>query len=243
MNEPQAASERSGLPWTAIGRVLFFRSTAEEIRAFGDRELAVGAATCWLVGIGRWWDDPKAELLQKLGLGSVAYPFVLGAFLWLLFWPWRPPFWRYKTLAAYIALCAAPGLLYAVPVEMFLPTEAALAYNAVALSIVALWRVVLLYRYFRVGAGLGGALSGVATMLPVAGIVIGLTMFNFSTGVIEAMGGFRGDPKDAFAVQIGILASMLLFYPLLGGILFYLARTIKVWVWPDPPEIPGQRPL
>ncbi|MEK7857572.1 MAG: hypothetical protein AAB320_00400 [Elusimicrobiota bacterium] len=234
MNEPQAAFDPRVLPWTALWRVLFMRATADEVRAFGGRELAVGAAACWIVGIGRWWDDPTAQLVQKLGLGSVAYPFVLGALLWLLFWPWRLPHWRYKALAAYIALCAAPGLLYVVPVEMFLSTEGALAYNSVALSIVASWRVVLLHRYFRVAAGLSGLSALVATLLPVAAIVMGMTMLNVSSGVIEGMGGFRGDPKDAFAAQIGIMASVLLIWPFFGGALYYLGYTIKVWVWPEP---------
>ena len=216
------------------------RAGAEEIRLFGNRELAVGAVSCWIVGLGRWWDDPKAELLQKLGLGSVVYPFALGALIWLLFWPWRLTHWRYKALVAYISLCAAPGLLYAVPVEMFLSGDAALSYNAVALSIVALWRVVLIMRYLLLAPPLGFGLTMVATLIPVGAIAIGLTMFNVSTGVIEGMGGFRGSPKDAFAAQVGIMASILLFWPLVGAVLVHLGYTIKVWFWPKPPD---QSPL
>lgn len=242
MHELQAAFDWRALPWAMLWRVMSGRATPEEVRVFGDRELAVGALACWVVGIGRCWDDPRAQFLQRLGLGSVAYPFVLGALLWLLFWPWRIPHWRYKALVAYIALCAPPAILYAVPVEMFLSRDSALIYNSAALAIVAFWRVALLHRYFRVGAGLGGFTALVATVLPVAAIVIGMAMINVSTGVFAAMGGFRGDPRDAFAANIGMLAAILLFYPFLGGSLFYFGYTIKVWCWPEGKSGPAPVP-
>ena len=59
-------------------RVLTFRISREELLKLNRRHLAWGLAWTWIVGIGRWWDDPGARLLQHLGLGSVIYIFVLS---------------------------------------------------------------------------------------------------------------------------------------------------------------------
>ncbi|HWN11147.1 MAG TPA: hypothetical protein VNO50_18050 [Pyrinomonadaceae bacterium] len=74
---------------TAI-RLLTFRLTREEFLHFNYRHLAFGIACTWLVGIGRWWDDPGAHLLQHLGIGSIVYIFLLALLLWLIVWPLKP---------------------------------------------------------------------------------------------------------------------------------------------------------
>ena|SRR5437867_1523572 len=58
-------------------RVLTFRASSDELRALNRRHLAVGLFSTWLVGIGRWWEDPRVGLLQHLGIGSVIYVFAL----------------------------------------------------------------------------------------------------------------------------------------------------------------------
>jgi len=68
-------------------RLLTFRSSKEELRALNYRHLIFGLVCTWLVGMGRWWEDPKASLLQHLGVGSIAYIVILAFFLWLVLWP------------------------------------------------------------------------------------------------------------------------------------------------------------
>jgi hypothetical protein len=60
--------------------------------------LALGMGFTWLCGIGRYWDNPKAELWQYLGLGSVAYIFILSLILWIVILPLKPLNWSYKNV-------------------------------------------------------------------------------------------------------------------------------------------------
>ena len=51
---------------------------------FDKTHFIAGLIGTWIVGMGRYWDDPSAKLLQHLGMGSVIYIFVLAAFIWLI---------------------------------------------------------------------------------------------------------------------------------------------------------------
>jgi hypothetical protein len=53
--------------------LLTFQLSKKEFDELDSRHLAFGLVCTWLVGMGRWWDDPGANLLQHLGLGSVIY--------------------------------------------------------------------------------------------------------------------------------------------------------------------------
>ena len=57
---------------TATG-VIFFRVSRTELIELATRHLAIGLACAWLVGIGRYWDNPRVGWLQHLGIGSVVY--------------------------------------------------------------------------------------------------------------------------------------------------------------------------
>ena len=98
-------------------RLLSFRLTGEELRRFSWQDLITGLLLTWLVGMGRWWEDPNAKILQHLGVGSVAYVFVLATFLWLLTWPLSRPATRYFNLLTFITLTAPPAVLYTLPVR------------------------------------------------------------------------------------------------------------------------------
>ncbi|MFT7626096.1 MAG: hypothetical protein ACI9WU_005289 [Myxococcota bacterium] len=102
-------------------RVLFFRATREELLTLDSRHLAFGLAATWMVGIGRYWDHPNAELGQYLGLGSVIYVFALSALLWCFLRPMRLPDFTYRHLLTYVTLTSPPAILYAIPVERFPP--------------------------------------------------------------------------------------------------------------------------
>ena len=64
--------------------------------------LSFGILFTWLCGIGRYWDNPKADLWQYWGLGSVIYIFVLAFILWLLIMPLKPNNWSYKNILLFV---------------------------------------------------------------------------------------------------------------------------------------------
>src|SRR5689334_11993983 len=100
-------------------RVLTFRATRNELRSFDRRHLFLGFLLTWLVGMGRWWEDPRAGLLQHLGVGSLVYVVILSLFLWLIIKPLAVRT-RYVTVLTYVTLTAPPAILYALPVRSWL---------------------------------------------------------------------------------------------------------------------------
>gem|GEM_PF-2976756 len=56
---------------STIFRLLFFKLNKAHLLQLNNTHLFAGILGTWLVGIGRYWDDEKASLLQNLGLGSV----------------------------------------------------------------------------------------------------------------------------------------------------------------------------
>ena len=53
-----------------VVRILSFLASSDELRALDRRRLAPGLLLTWLVGMGRWWEDPRAGFLQRFGIGS-----------------------------------------------------------------------------------------------------------------------------------------------------------------------------
>ena len=52
-------------------KLLTFKLTREEMLKFNRKHFYLGLVGTWLVGMGRYWDDTGANLMQHLGLGSV----------------------------------------------------------------------------------------------------------------------------------------------------------------------------
>ena len=185
----------------------------------GKPELAFGLAATWIVGMGRWWDDPEAHLLQHLGVGSVVYVFVLAFLLWLLIKPLQPKDWSYQGVLTFVALTSPPAILYAIPVERFMDLDTARRVNVWFLAFVAAWRVGLLAFYLRRLAQLPWYSVIVATLLPLTAIVSALTAMNLERAVFDVMGGLREDgtaSDQAYAVLIALtFLSTLLVGPLL----------------------------
>jgi hypothetical protein len=71
-------------------RFLTFRSMSPAVRDHSRAFLAFGLTFTWLPGVGRYWDNPRADLWQHLGLGSLAYVVVLALFIWALIAPLGP---------------------------------------------------------------------------------------------------------------------------------------------------------
>ena len=100
-------------------KLLFFQISRPDILAFNQTDLIVGLVFTWVVGVGRYWDDPKANILQQLGLGSLDYIVLLALFIWALLKPFYIKDWSLKNLLTFISLTSAPALLYAIPVERY----------------------------------------------------------------------------------------------------------------------------
>ncbi|MBK6631435.1 MAG: hypothetical protein IPG33_10525 [Betaproteobacteria bacterium] len=194
-------------------RFLAFRPNGPAIRTHWKAFLAFGLFFTWLAGVGRYWDNPKAHLWQYLGLGSVAYVFVLAFIVFLLLLPLKPRNWTYRNVLLFIALTAPPAVLYAIPVEKFMAAEAARSANAWFLIVVATWRVALFVVFLKRVAGLSPGNVIVAALLPLVVIVIALSMLNLEHVVFSLMSGIQEadrSPNDA-AYGIVFMLSMLSF--------------------------------
>jgi hypothetical protein len=190
-------------------RVLTFRQPSSEVATEWRAYLAFGLFFTWLAGIGRYWDSPRADLWQHLGLGSVAYVFVLAFIIWALLVPLKPARWSYRSVLIFITLTAPPAILYAIPVERFMSLGAAQSANAWFLAVVATWRVALLVWFFRSIARLSGLAIVVATLLPLTLIVVTLTMLNLEHVVFNIMAGIKPEersPNDTAYVVVVVMA-------------------------------------
>ncbi len=209
-----------------VGRLLTFRRMGAGVRSHANAYLGFGLAMTWLAGIGRYWDNPRAELWQLAGLGSVAYVFSLALLLWLLILPLRARRWTYRNVLLFVCLTSPPALLYAIPVERFMSGEAALAANAWFLGIVASWRVALLLVFLKRDAGLRAWEAVVACLLPLALIVVSLALLNLEHVVFNLMSGIRAEDQSANDAAYMIVV-MLSYFSFLASPLLVIAY---LWV-------------
>lgn len=213
-----------------LWNVLTFRASRETLQGLGPRHLALGGACAWLAGIGRYWDHPDAELLQYLGLGSVIYVLALGTVLWLLTWPLRPADWRWLRVVAFVSLTSPPALLYAIPVERFINLSAAAAVNAWFLAIVAAWRVALLCWFFLRLGRLGIFRTIVATLLPLALIVVSLALLNLEKVVFDLMSGAHESTASANDLAYEIVVFLALMSYIAAPVLLLLYAVTAIWL-------------
>lgn len=201
-----------------ILRLLSFRQPHLDASIF-NWYLVTGLFITWLCGIGRYWDNPKAELWQYAGLGSLAYIFVLAFVLWVIVAPLKPRHWSYKNILLFVSLTSPPALLYAIPVERFMSLSNAQAANVWFLAVVALWRVALLYRFLTSVAALSGATVFIATLLPLTLIVSILTALNLEHAVFEVMAGISEQDKSqndsAYFILVLITGFSIIASPIL----------------------------
>lgn len=202
----------------SIVRLLTFKLTRDEMLAFNSKHLIAGFIGTWIVGMGRYWDDARASLLQHLGVGSVIYVFVLAGFIWLILLPFKIDHWIYKTVLTFITLTSFPAIIYAIPVEKFFSASDANGLNAWFLAIVAFWRLYLLYYFLKHFTKMSTGNILVVTFMPMCLIVSLLTIFNLHHVVFDLMGGIREpSPHDrSYAVLILLTGlSVILVLPLI----------------------------
>lgn len=196
---------------------------------FKRSHLITGIVGTWIVGMGRYWDDPGASILQHLGLGSVMYIFLLAAFIWIILLPFKIDKWSYLNVLTFISLTSFPAIFYAIPVERFFDVQTANLMNVWFLGIVALWRLGLLYYFLKVVTRLPTWNILVVTFMPICLIISTLTFLNLHRVVFNIMGGVRNPtPHDGAYVVLMILTgvSVILVLPLMiaYGIAIYQSR-------------------
>ncbi len=202
----------------SIVRLLTFKSTREEMLQFDKSHFIAGLIGTWIVGMGRYWDDPGANLLQHLGLGSVIYIFVLAVLIWLILLPFKVEKWSYFTVVTFIGLTSFPAIFYAIPVERFLPMSTANTINVWFLAIVAAWRLGLLFFFLKRFTRLSSGNILTVTLMPICLIISVLTVLNLHRVVFNIMGGMRNPgPHDSSYLVLMMLTgiSLVLILPLL----------------------------
>jgi hypothetical protein len=203
-----------------VARLLTFRAPSPAIATHWPAYLAFGLCFTWLAGIGRYWDNPRAALWQHLGLGSLGYVSCLSLLLWLMLWPLRPKRWSLRNVLVFVTLTSPPALLYAIPVERFMPLPQAQLANALFLGLIASWRVALLVVFLRRVAALGWFALVVGTLLPLTAIVVALTLLNLEHVVFDIMAGIRPEdrsPNDQSYVVVLVIAYFSIYaFPFLA---------------------------
>lgn len=209
--------------------LLLFRPFRPAIRQHWPAYLAFGLVVTWLAGLGRYWDHPKAEWWQYAGLGSVAYVFVLAAFIWLIVAPLRPRNWSFLGVLIFVTLTSLPALLYAIPVEKFMSLGAAQTANVIFLAVVASWRVALLIVFLKRGAGLSNTGVMVASLLPLTIIVTALVALNLEKAVFEIMGGNREPTQNdaAYVILMLISGMSVILSPIMA--IIYAVLVYRAW--------------
>ncbi len=212
-------------------RVLSLRFTAGDLERLNHRHLVYGLLVTWAAGIGRYWDHPDPYLIQSLGLGSLCVTFALGLFLYLILWPLRPSNWSLTHLYTFVSLTALPALLYAVPVERFFSFNVARSANVWFLITIAVWRVAMLSRYLSRQTGLSGGVLVAALLLPLALVVVVLSLLNLEQVVFDLMAGLReeGGTTNDEAYEFLFFFSMLCFIALPVLLLAYAVAVWRQW--------------
>jgi hypothetical protein len=148
----------------------------------------------------------------------------------------RPRHWTYRNVLLFITLTAPPALLYAIPVERFMTMDAARDANVWFLAIVAGWRVALLAVFLRRVGQLLWLEVSIATLLPLAIIVVALAALNLEHVVFNLMGGLRDAPVSAndTAYFVVWMLSMFSFMAAPVLLLFYAGMVYRAHKWGRP---------
>lgn len=189
-------------------RFLTFRPLKGDVQMHYGVYLLVALAIVWIVGFGRSWDFAAAPWWMRTGLTSIVYTFALAGFIWMIVAALKPERWSYRNVVLMVAMTAAPGIIYAIPVERTLPAELARAVNLTFLLIVAAWRMALYRHFLRSVAKLPPYETLVAWLLPPTIIVAGLSVFGVLDAIMRSMGGVRdqADPGEISGGAIMLIA-------------------------------------
>ncbi len=210
-------------------RLLTFRSMGPGVRMHYGAYLAFGLVMTWIAGLGRYWDNDRAALWQQLGLGSLAYVFVLSLVLWVIVAPLRPANWSYRNVLLFVTLTSPPAILYAIPVEHFMTPDNARVSNMWFLAIVAIWRVALYWRFLSGVAKLPAVAATIATLLPLALIVVTLSALNLEHAVFSIMAGIPENERTSADVAY-IVVLLLSVFSVIGSPLIGLVYLVLIYM-------------
>jgi hypothetical protein len=207
--------------------LLTFRILREVMLNFSWHHFIFGLGLTWIVGIGRYWDNPRVGILQHLGIGSIIYIFALSLFLWVLIYPLKAKDWTYFRVLTFVSLASPPAILYSIPVELFTDIPTANTINAWFLFIVSVWRVSLLIFFLKRFAELKWFPTITAAILPLNIIIVSLVVLNLERVVFNIMGGMDNSSPNQTAYGILFFLSMLsiIIFPL--ALVSYL---ICIWI-------------
>ncbi|WP_430415418.1 hypothetical protein [Parasphingorhabdus sp.] len=199
--------------WSDQLKVLSLGKPSKYVALHWQKYLIYGLLVTWLAGIGRYWDSPEATWWQYAGLGSLAYVFLLSAYLWLVIWPLGAERWTYRNVLVFVTLTSLPALLYAIPVEQFMSMSAAQNSNLAFLAIVAVWRVAMLVGFlFRV-AKLHWFAVMIGTLGPLAMIILSVISFNGGKYLVMIMAGLGREPRaEDLANQAVLMLGLISLY-------------------------------
>ncbi|QIB51985.1 hypothetical protein [Pseudomonas sp. OIL-1] len=222
-----------------IGRVLAFRQPGDRFRGQWPWHFACGVGITLLVGIGRYWNNPRAELWQQLGLGSLFYVVTLALVLRLLLLPFRPRNCSLSELLLFLMMTAPPGLVFLIPVESFLSLRDAQFVNASLFGLVTLWRVALLIWFVRLVGGLSGLAMVTTCLASMILVAAALTLLNPEHVAVGFLGGIRPEQHSANDMSYSLLAllsftSVFIAPYLLVGYAWAWYRTARATVLVQP---------
>jgi hypothetical protein len=192
-------------------KLLTFKNVKIDIEASGNYYFFFGLVMTCLAGMGRHWDNPRAEVWQYFGLGSVMYVFVLAFVIWIIIKPLKPQNWSYKGVLIFVMLTSPTGFFYAIPVERYFSMDTAQTMNVWFLALVALWRVILFFLYLKRVAKLKSIVIVTAMLLPLVLIVASLTALNLEHVVFRIMAGLTEDERSANDASYGVLLLITYF--------------------------------
>lgn len=190
-------------------RFPFFRPLQGDVANKWALYLVVGFVITWIVGFGRTWDFDAAPFWVRTGLTSVIYTLALAFLIWAIGAPLGAQRWSYRNVLLMVLMTAAPGIVYALPVERLMDAEAARATNMLFLLFVATWRMALFFHYLGKVAKLTGWARTVAWLLPPTIIVVPLSAFGALQAIAAGMGGVRDRAEHGAISEIAILVLAL----------------------------------
>jgi hypothetical protein len=217
------------LLFSDLWKFLTFRFRREDYERLGLRHLALGLAMTWLVGIARNWDLATATIPARLGLYSLSYVLVFSTVLWLMTRPFSGGDRGWVKTLTFVSLTAAPGLIYGIPVEMFLPAQTAQQVNLGFLLVVAAWRFSLAINFIKLGFDLEVHEVIAVLFTPVCFMIAGLLVTGRVNMALAVMGGVRDEgvqPLEA-SEQFLILLSAISFPGLAIGAVIYIITLVR----------------
>jgi hypothetical protein len=200
-------------------RFLLFKPLKGDVPKNWPIYLVIGLIITWIVGFGRTWDFDAAPFWIRSGATSVIYAFALAFLIWAIGAPLGAQRWTYRNVLLMVLMTAAPGIVYALPVERLLVPDAARGTNMLLLLIVATWRMALFRHYLGTVAQLTGWSKNVAWLLPPTIIVVPLSAFGVLQAIAAGMGGVRERAEHGAISETAILILAIaswLALPVLG---------------------------